>query len=296
MRSQSFMVLAAAALMGLLAVVIANFALDDEPQRAQPSAQPAGLTTVVVAKVPLYFGSKIGAEQLREVRWPADAVPPGAFTTVAAATAGEQRIALRPMETNEPVLASKVSGKGGRLSMSGLIAPDKRAATIRVNDVIGVAGFLLPGDRVDVMITRQADGQGAQPFTDVLLQNVRVVGVDQDANEAKDKPALVKTITVEVSQTDAQKLALAQQVGSLSLALRNLANLSPERPRTVRIADLRDGATTAPPSRIVYRTASRPARARAPRSTRAPQPRNEMVQVVRGVAESSYQVERHAGL
>ena len=282
MRSQSFIVLGAAIFLGLIAAVIANF-LIDRPQAPQQAQTPAGQTTVVVAKVPLTFGATVGPDQLREVAWPADAVPPGSFRNVAeVAQGGGTRIALRAMEINEPVLASKVSGKGGRLSMSGLIGKDMRAAAIRVNDVAGVAGFLLPGDRVDVMITRTPDGEGAQPFTDVLLQNVRVVAVDQDANEAKDKPQLVKTVTVEVTQAQAQKLALAETVGTMSLALRNLANLAPERVATVRVADLRDGLTARPttvrgPTRVVYRS--------APRA-----PFRPTVEVFRGVASSSYQV------
>lgn len=286
MRSQSILVLAAAAFLGLVAVVVANiFINNDPPQQAQSRV---GLTRVVVAKLPLGFGSTISAEHLKEVDWPSAAVPSGAFRSTAEILGEGQRVALRTMAVDEPVLASKISGKGGRLSLSGLIAADMRAATIRVNDVVGVGGFLLPGDRVDVMITRTIPGPDQQAMTDVLIQNVRVVGVDQDANEAKDKPQVVKAVTIEVTQHQAQKLALGQQVGTLSLALRNLTNMASESVRTVRMADLRDGAVAAAPVRVAYRPVVRYRAAR--RTALAP-----TVQVVRGTEASSYAVPRFAG-
>lgn len=290
MRSQSVLVLAIAAFLGLIAVFVANALLRDEPE--QVATAPAGLAKVVVARVPLYFGSSVTSEHLKTVDWPADSVPPGAFRSVNEVLGGGTRVALRPIELNEPVLASKISGKGGRLSLSGLIAEDKRAATIRVNDVVGVGGFLLPGDRVDVMITRAlpGDNKDEQTITDVLIQNVRVVGVDQDANEAKDKPQIVKAVTVEVTQEQAQKLALGQQVGTLSLALRNLTNMASEAPRTVRLTDLRDGATSAAPVRIAYRTVTR---YRGPSRPRAVTP---TVEVVRGTQASNYAVNRYVGM
>lgn len=289
MRSQSILVLAAAAFLGLVAVVVANFFINSDPP--QPVAQNrVGLTRVVVAKLPLSFGATITADHLKEVDWPSAAVPAGAFRSTAEVLGGGQRVTLRSMAVDEPVLASKISGKGGRLSLSGLIAPDMRAATIRVNDVVGVGGFLLPGDRVDVMITRSIPGPDQQAMTDVLIQNVRVVGVDQDANEAKDKPQVVKAVTIEVTQHQAQKLALGQQVGTLSLALRNLANMASEPVRTVRMADLRDGAMVAAPVRVAYRPVVRYRTARRTAQASAP-----TVQVVRGTEASSYAVPRFAG-
>lgn len=289
MRSQSVLVLAAAAFLGLLAVIVANFLMNDRPQPV--AQQRAGLTRVVVAKLPLGFGSTITAEHLKEVDWPSSAVPSGAFRSASAIMDGGPRVALRAMDVDEPVLAGKISGKGGRLSLSGLIAADMRAATIRVNDVVGVGGFLLPGDRVDVMITRTLPGADQQAITDVLLQNVRVVGVDQDANEAKDKPQVVKAVTVEVTQKQAQKLALGQQVGTLSLALRNLTNLASENPHTVQMTDLRDGAASAAPVRVAYRSAVHSRALRRPANAPAP-----TIQVIRGTTESSYAVPRYVGL
>src|SRR3546814_17452565 len=91
-----------------------------------------------------------------------------------------------------PVLLSKLSGKGGRASISALLDPDKRAAAVRVNDMTGVGGFVLPGDRVDVLITRTLPGEGDRTITDILLQNRRVLGIDQQASANHDKPAVGK--------------------------------------------------------------------------------------------------------
>ena len=111
-----------------------------------------------------------------------------------------------------------------------------KAVTIRVNDVEGVAGFVLPGDRVDVVLTRQQDKTVAA--TDVVLQNVRVLAVDQVADERADKPSLAKAITLEVEVTAAQKLALAATVGTLSLALRKAGEATAMNTRRITLSDL----------------------------------------------------------
>jgi pilus assembly protein CpaB len=294
MGNRSILMLVFAAALGLVAVFIAQFWLK-ENKPAMQSQKTASLTTVVVAKAPLFFGTTISAPQLKEVAWPTEAVPPGAFAKISDLIDPEAaRVALRPIEINEPVLASKVSGKGGRLSMSGLIDKDKLAATIRVNDVVGVGGFVLPGDRVDVMVTREI---GDDTYVnDVLIQNIKVVGVDQDANEARDKPEILKTVTVEVTREQAQKLALAQQVGSISLALRNLENSEKQPITTIRLADLRDNASGAVPkvSAPRVRSAAPVRKYRAKRAMQAAAPASPTVRVLRGFSESSYAVQHGA--
>jgi pilus assembly protein CpaB len=160
--------------------------------------------------------------------YPPASVPQGAFDAIERlAGPTEDRVILRAVEPNEPVLASKVSGLGGRAILSTVIDPKMRAVTISVNDVKGVAGLIQPGDRVDVMLTRnpagnQATAQGQS--NDILLQNVKVLGIDQQTDDKKDTPAIAKAVTLEVSPEDGQKLTLAGAIGSLSLSLRNFAN------------------------------------------------------------------------
>jgi pilus assembly protein CpaB len=129
-----------------------------------------------------------------------------------------------------------VTGPGQRASLSAVITSGMRATTIRVNDVLGVAGFVLPGDRVDIMLTRQIIQD--QPITDVLLQNVKVLGIDQRADEQNNQPDVVKAVTLEVTAEQAQKLTLAAEVGTLSLALRDVSNVELARVKPVTLKDL----------------------------------------------------------
>src|SRR5205085_3941242 len=127
--------------------------------------------------------------------------------------AGSGRLALRPMAPGEPVLATKISGPGGKATLSTIVDKDMRAMTIRVNDVTGGGGFVLPQDWVDVVLTRT---DRAQKETTILLQNVRVLAVDQQVGETKDKSVLAKAVTLEVSPEDAQRISLGRSIGSLS--------------------------------------------------------------------------------
>lgn len=216
------------------------------PVAAEP---PFATTRVVVATTDLAYGHRIRPEHLRETLWPADSVPAGGFRTVDELLGdnGRDRVVIRAIARGEPVLASKVSGFGARATLSTKLDDGQRAFSIRINDVTGVAGFLLPGDRVDVLLTRQADESGSRRDlqTDVILQNITVLGIDQVAEEDREKPRIARTATVEVTPEDAQKLALAMQVGTLSFALRNLGEAEPAKLRTVSVRDLVDGPAPA---------------------------------------------------
>ena len=282
MKTRSLWMLAVAVLLAGGSVFLAQNWLD-RPVQVTNVVQPPTLptSTVVVAATPLDFGNTIGPEHVRVVEWPASALPAGAFSSVEDLIGdGERRVALRSIQVNEPVLASKVSGFGGRATLSILVGENMRASTIRVNDVNGVAGFVLPNDRVDVLFTRSEGGDRNNPnmATDILLQNIRVLGVDQDASEDSDKPTVVKSVTLEVTPNQAQKLVLAQQLGSLSLVLRNVTNNEAAAVKTIRAKDLRVGeanvATKAP--RAV------PVAKRKPVAS---------VRVVRGVNAFEYDVE-----
>ena len=200
------------------------------PGTAPDTAAATG-PQIVVAAAAMNFGDHLTAGKLRLVRWPSDALPPGAFSAVDDIVGnGQDRVALQSIEPGEAILAAKITANGGRASLSSIIDAGMRAVTLRVNDATGVAGFILPSDRVDVLITRtpSTNGKQEQPQTEILLQNVKVLGVDQEANEKKDndKPTAIvaKAVTLEVTPEDAEKLTLGQQIGTLSLALRNFTS------------------------------------------------------------------------
>ncbi len=241
MRLRSIFTLFLALVLGGVAVLLARAWLErPEPTVVAEQQSQMALTKLVVARTTLFFGNRINAEQVREVNWPADSMPPGAFTSADELLAGEEpRTVLRTIEVNEPILASKISGAGEKATLSAIISEEMRAMTIRVNDVIGVAGFVVPGDRVDVLLTRE-EGEENQ-ITDILLQNVKVLGVDQLANDGQEKPVVVQAVTLEVSPEQSQKLTLAAEVGSLTLALRNVLDAEAEFARTVSKRDLKVG-------------------------------------------------------
>ena len=206
------------------------------------------LKNVVVAGEPLGFGMVLSSANLKEVSWPQNALPPGAFFSIKELLVDGSRVVLRPIEPNEPILAAKVTGSNESASLSKLIAEGHRAVTIRVNDVAGVAGFILPGDRVDVVLTREVRkggggdrDRGRQSQTavaDLLLQGVRVLTIDQIADERSEKPQVAKAVTLELNTQDAQKVALASSVGDLSLLLRSAGDKSYDLPKTINLSDL----------------------------------------------------------
>lgn len=239
--------------------------------RMQGVERAAASAHVVVAARPIELGQALTPNMLRLQAWPADALPEGAFTDVSALTSGQPRVALRAIEPNEPILTSRISGEGGRATLSATIAEGHRAVAIRVNDVIGVAGFVLPGDFVDVLLTRdETSGYRSNQAmrTDLLIANVRVLAVDQTANESRNDPQVARAVTVEVTPEDAQKVALASEIGTLSLALRRAdeAGAAPADQNTIRIQDLRaEAAGRQPQARAPQRQAQpRPARASGP--------------------------------
>ena len=188
-------------------------------------------------------------------------MPTGAFAKISDLMSAGRRVVLTAIEANEPILSSKITGPGQRATLSAMIADGMRAVTIRVNDVDGVAGFVLPGDRVDVALTRQADKNNTN---DVVLQNVKVLAIDQIADERTDKPSIARAVTLEVNSTDAQKLALASTVGTLSLMLRRAGEAKAADTRRVTLGDLPTAVRRR--SRKAKRRGSRPSACVAPAS------------------------------
>jgi len=243
MKRQTLIALGVAVILGLIAVLLANTYLSGRERQLAQS--PEGMVRVAVAAMPLDYGGEVTPDKVKFVQYPATSLPPGVYKSMTELLPmGKRRVALRPIQVNQPLLAADLSGEGQSASIAALLPDGMRAATVRINDISGVAGFIKANDTVDVLITRQPiapDGatRGEQ-VTDVLLQNIRVIAMGQDAVGADGKPSPTNSTTLELTPLDAQKIALGQQLGQLSLVLRkpgeeqNIANVE-----TVSLDDLR---------------------------------------------------------
>lgn len=235
MRQSTIITLGASVAFGIFAVILARGWVDDAirdeySRRALPVDQTVAqidsrdYVSVVVISADVDFGDTLTPDMLRVAEFPSDAVPAGTYQSLSNifVEPGSPTIVLRRMARNEAVLDYKISGPGARGSLSALISDGMRAVSVRVTDVSGVSGFVMPGDYVDVLYTRDDETRrnGNNLKSDVLLQNVKVLGIDQDLNDMNDVPSLVKTVTLEAANIDAQKLHLAQDAGKLSLTLR----------------------------------------------------------------------------
>lgn len=186
-------------------------------------SRQAGIASnkLVVAAVDIELGSKITPQMLTSLDWPAGSVPPGAFTDVKAL---QDRVVKIGVLRGEPLVEGKLAPAGSQGGLSAVIAEGKRAMTVRVNDVVGVAGFALPGNYVDVMVNAQQDktrGEEGRQISKTVLEHVLVLAVAQEAGRDDTKPKVVSAVTLELSPADSEKLDLARSVGTLSLVLRN---------------------------------------------------------------------------
>jgi pilus assembly protein CpaB len=229
-----------AVLFGLLAVFVAQSwltsAADARMKSLEAQKRPLATQTIVVASKPLRFGNELSAPLLHEIPWSEDALPAGAFNKISDVLTGGKRVVLAAIEVNEPILSVKITGPGQRATLSAVLHDGMKAVTIRVSDVEGVAGFVLPGDRVDIALTR-LDGKGGAT-TDVVLQNATVLAIDQVADERAASVAVAKSVTLEVDMVAAQKLDLAASLGSLSLLLRKAGETTAPKSLRVSLKDL----------------------------------------------------------
>jgi pilus assembly protein CpaB len=243
------------------ALAVAKLLLPAQGNVAQASTPAQVGVPVVVAKDLIKYGDRLEAAHLTIVKLPKNAVPEGAFSTIDQALAqdhGGAPVALQPIAAREPLLPVKLSGPGARPTVAAEIGAGMRAYTIAVSDVSGVGGHALPGDHVDVVLTRNLAPESEDRKVlqaQVVIQNVRVLGVDLNSDPTSDKPAAPTTATLEVSVQDAQKLSVAADLGKLSLALRGSGQA-----QIVATAPLggRDVVAGAPAAPLTSRAAARP--------------------------------------
>ncbi|MGG1948615.1 Flp pilus assembly protein CpaB [Trinickia sp. NRRL B-1857] len=227
---RALMMLLIAAAAGLTAVVFAS--------RWMMAQNSNATTKVVVATADIDLGQRISPEFIKTIDWPSGSVPPGAFHDIGKV---DGRVLKESAMRGEPILDAKLSPEGSTGGLSAVIDPGKRAITVRVNDVIGVAGFALPGNYVDIIVNTQKESnvqsvQNDQKISKIVLEHILVLAVAQEAGRDETKPKVVDAVTLQVTPDQAEKIDLARSIGTLSLVLRN--QVDPQDPNT-------DGATRA---------------------------------------------------
>ena len=211
MRSRGFMMLFIAAIAGLAAVFLAARWMQN---------QGGEKGRIAVANADIELGGRISPEMIRMTDWPEGSVPTGAFGEAAKL---EGRVVLVSIQRGEPLTETRLAPIGTKGGLSAVVPEGKRAMTVRVNDVVGVAGFALPGTYVDVMVNTQ-DGQRGDrdhSISKIVLERILVLAVAQEADRDSTKPKVVNAVTLELTPKDAEMLDLARSVGTLSLVLRN---------------------------------------------------------------------------
>jgi pilus assembly protein CpaB len=234
MRGNNLIILSLAILLGIVAAVLARNWL-----ARHASSNQAAIGTIVVATKPLTFGSQLTADNTLEIPWSKAALPEGAFASKEALLKDGRRMTLALIAKNEPILRSKITAPNQPATLSSMLTPGKRAVTVRVDDVRGVAGFIQPGDLVDVVLIRTvAESRSNDSYSEVILQSAKVLAIDQITGERTEQPTIAKAVTLEVGVEDAQKILLATNIGRLSLILRQPAEAVADSVHRVTERDL----------------------------------------------------------
>lgn len=223
---------------GLLAGALALHFLRQQP-RNLIAAEPRSTGKMVIAARDLAVGDRLRNEDVRLIDWPGNALPEG-YAAATAQVIG--RGVITAVKTNEPLLDSKLASTDAGAGLVVAIPEGMRALSVKVDEVVGVAGFVTPGTRVDVLVTidpRDSSGNSEQTITRVILQNVQAVGAGQTIQQDPEgKPQTVSVVTVLVTPEEAEKLTLAANEGRIQLALRNTLDLAEVETPGVRAAAL----------------------------------------------------------
>ena len=224
MRSRGLLMLFIAVVAGLAAVFLAARWMQ---------GQGGDKGRIAVANADIELGGRISPEMVRMADWPAGSVPVGAFDDAAKL---DGRVVLVSMQRGEPLTETRLAPIGTKGGLSAVVPQGKRAMTVRVNDVIGVAGFALPGTFVDVMVNTQTEGgqkgnrDQDRTISKIVLERILVLAVAQEADRDATKPKVVNAVTLELTPHDAELIDLARSVGTLSLVLRNQTDAKSTNP------------------------------------------------------------------
>jgi pilus assembly protein CpaB len=271
-NSRSLSMLALALALASVAVFVAARWIDGQAN--------ANTSKVAVAMVDISLGGRVTPDMVRMADWPADAMPIGAITDPKLL---EARVARASMQRGEPIMESKLAPPGTQGGLSAVVANGKRAMTVRVNDVVGVAGFALPGNFVDILVNTQEDKVKTikdLAISKIVLERILVLAIAQETSRDDTKPKVVNAVTLELTPDQAEKLDLARSVGTLSLVLRNQIDPQPVNTEGATKATLLGLTPDAAPKTALQRVAVRQSSARP-----APAP-GAKVELIKGLERS----------
>lgn len=282
MRISPALTLGTSAVLGLAATFVA-WQMTKQGDEAETTVTEVSMAVenevdVVVAADFIARGEVVGETNVVVERWPESQAPFGYFEHELEIGSNEyaQRLALTDIQPGDPILESRLSPLGSRASLAGRLEPGYRAYTVRMDDVTGVAGFVLPGDSVDVLLT-QDKGRNTRTVnmvSEVLLTDVEVLAVDLNDNPLTEEPQLFGRATLAVTVDDATKLSVAAELGDLSLALRGTREPDAEKPAM-------------PALKVATLT---PTRAVTPRRVSTRRPSNKQIKVMLGQEETQVKV------
>lgn len=254
-------------------------------------------TQVVVASKDIDLGTKLSPDMLGLRDWPSGSVPQDSFEDMGVLLKDPKtqnaRVLRATLQQGEPILESKLAPVGTQGGLSAVISEGKRAITVRVNDVIGVAGFALPGNYVDILVNtvdENARSQGPEKtISKIVLERILVLAIAQEVSRDETKPKVVNAVTLEVTPEEAEKIDLARSVGSLSLVLRNQIDIAPAQTEGVTKQQLLRGDSA--PDLMPEKPAQVPAvkKRAVRRPATQPAARKETVEIIKGVERSSHE-------
>jgi pilus assembly protein CpaB len=276
-NSRALIMVGIALLLAVAAVVVAASWLN---------GQNSNSSKIAVATLDIGMGARITPEMVHMVEWPSSEMPPGAIVDIKQL---DTRVTRTTIGTGEPLMESKLAPPGTTGGLSAVVAEGKRAMTVRVNDVVGVAGFALPGNFVDILVNTQGEpgkteGAHEQAISKIVLERILVLAIAQESNRDDTKPKVVDAVTLELTPEQVEKLDLARSVGTLSLVLRN--QIDPKAANTVGAtkSSLLDEPKPAPAAKPV----APPAPARRIAAGKAA-PAGDQVEMIKGLDRSTQQ-------
>src|SRR5471032_765139 len=286
-NTRALVMIGAALLLAVFAVLMAAHWMNDQ------ASSTGG--KVAVATTDISPGTRVTPDMVRLIDWPQNAMPPGAISDMKQI---DTRVSRTSIQRGEPLMESKLASAGTLGGLSAVVAEGKRAMTVRVNDVVGVAGFALPGNFVDILVNTQDDSRGTangsqnQAISKIVLERILVLAIAQESNRDDTKPKVVNAVTLELTPDQVEMLDLARSVGTLSLVLRN--QVDPQSAHTegaTKSSLLDDGKPHAPPlaAAPTPAPAEPPARAQAPRVVAHRAPDGDKVEVIKGLDRSTQQ-------